>query len=69
MLGPDYYVDVHDYIKNAGHHKPSMLQDIEAKRRTEIDYINGKIIEYGERAGVPTPYNTTLRSLVKALET
>ncbi len=68
MLGPDYYIDCHDYIKDAGHHKPSMLQDIEAKRQTEIDYINGKIIEYGERAGVQTPYNTTLRSLVKALE-
>lgn len=68
MLGPDYYLDCLDYIKHAGHHKPSMLQDIEAKRRTEIDYINGKIIEYGERAGVPTPFNTTLRTLVKALE-
>ena len=45
-----------------------MLHDIEAKRQTEIDYINGKIIEYGERAGVLTPYNTTLRCLVKALE-
>ena len=69
MLGPDYYTECLDYIKDAGHHKPSMLQDIEAKRPTEIDYINGKIIEYGERAGVATPYNTTLRSLVKALET
>ena len=68
MLGPDYYLDCLDYIKDAGHHKPSMLQDIEAKRQTEIDYINGKIIEYGERAGVPTPYNSTLRSLIKALE-
>lgn len=69
MLGPDYYIDCLDYIRDAGHHKPSMLQDIEAKRQTEIDYINGKIIEYGERAGVATPFNTTLRSLVKALET
>jgi len=69
MLGPDYYIECLDYIRGAGQHKPSMLQDIEAKRQTEIDYINGKIIEYGERAGVPTPYNTTLRSLVKALET
>ena len=68
MLGPDYYLDCLDYINDAGHHKPSMLQDIEAKRQTEIDYINGKIIEYGERAGVLTPYNTTLRCLVKALE-
>ncbi len=69
LLGPDFYVDCIDYIKNAGQHKPSMLQDIEANRQTEIDYINGKIIEYGERAGIPTPFNTTLRSLVKALET
>ena len=69
MLGPDFYIDCLTYIKDAGQHKPSMLQDIEAKRQTEIDYINGKIIEYGERAGIPTPYNTTLRSLVKALET
>jgi 2-dehydropantoate 2-reductase len=69
MLGPDYYLDCLDYIKDAGHHKPSMLQDVDAKRQTEIDYINGKIIEYGERAGVPTPYNTTMRVLVKALGT
>lgn len=68
LLGPDFYIDCIDYIKEAGHHKPSMLQDIESKRQTEIDFINGKIIEYGERAGVPTPFNTTLRSLVKALE-
>jgi len=68
ILGPDFYPDCVSYIQDAGHHKPSMLQDIEAKRRTEIDFINGKIIEYGVRAGVATPFNTTLRSLVKALE-
>lgn len=67
-LGPDFYPFCVDYIKDAGHHKPSMLQDIEAGRRTEVDFINGKIIEYGARAGVPTPYNSTLRALVKALE-
>lgn len=69
ILGPDFYPDTISYIRNAGHHKPSMLQDIEAGRRTEIDFINGKIIEYGVRAGMATPFNTTLRSLVKALET
>lgn len=69
ILGPDFYPDCVSYIRNAGHHKPSMLQDIEAGRRTEIDFINGKIIEYGVRAGIATPYNTTLRSLVKAIET
>lgn len=45
-----------------------MLQDIEAGRRTEVDYINGKIVEYGAQAGVPTPYNAMIRGLVKALE-
>jgi len=67
-LGAEYYPYCIDYIRNAGHHKPSMLQDIEAGRRTEVDYINGKIVEYGAQAGVPTPYNTMIRGLVKALE-
>ena len=67
-LRPDFYPYCIDYIRAAGHHKPSMLQDIEAGRRTEVDYINGKIVEYGAQAGVPTPYNTMIRGLVKALE-
>ncbi|WP_027715221.1 ketopantoate reductase family protein [Desulfuromonas sp. TF] len=67
-LGPDFYPDCIDYIQTAGQHKPSMLQDIEAGRSTEVDYINGKIIEYAARAGMAAPYNTALRSLVKALE-
>ena len=67
-LGSDFYPYCVNYIKNAGNHKPSMLQDIEAGRRTEVDYINGKIVEYGAQAGMPTPYNTMIRGLVKALE-
>lgn len=68
-LGYDFYPYCINYIKGAGNHKPSMLQDIEAGRRTEIDYINGKVVEYGHQAGIPTPYNTMIRGLVKALET
>jgi 2-dehydropantoate 2-reductase len=67
-LGSNFYPYGINYLKNAGHHKPSMLQDIEAKRRTEVDYINGKIVEYGAQAGMPTPFNTMIRGLVKALE-
>lgn len=67
-LGSNYYPYAISYIKNAGNHKPSMLQDVEAKRRTEVDYINGKIIKYGAQAGIPTPYNNMIRGLVKALE-
>jgi 2-dehydropantoate 2-reductase len=67
-LGSDFYPYCVDYIRTAGNHKPSMLQDIEAGRRTEVDYINGKIVEYGAQAGMATPYNTMIRGLVKALE-
>jgi len=67
-LGWDYYTHAMDYMRHAGDHKPSMLTDIENRRLTEIDFINGKFVEYGDRAGVATPYNTTLRSLVKGLQ-
>ncbi len=67
-LGWDFYTYAMEYMGNAGDHKPSMLMDIEANRRTEIDYINGKFVEYGERTGTDTPYNHTLRALVKGLE-
>ncbi len=67
-LGSDFYPYCIDYMRKAGHHKPSMLQDIEAGRRTEVDYINGKIVEYGAQAGMATPFNTMIRGLVKAFE-
>ena len=67
-LGWDFYTYAMEYMGNAGDHNPSMLMDIEANRRTEIDYINGKFVEYGERTGTETPYNHTLRALVKGLE-
>lgn len=46
----------------------SMLQDVEKGRRTEIDVMCGAIIEAGARLSVPTPCNTTMFSLIKALE-
>lgn len=53
------------FLLKAGSHKPSMLIDIESGNPTEIDYINGKIAEYGRRFGVPVPFNTMMTSLVK----
>ncbi len=55
-------------IQTAAPPKPSMLQDIEAGRATEIDYINAAIVAKGKEHGVPTPVNETLVGLVKALE-
>jgi len=48
--------------------KPSMLQDIEAGNRTEIEAISGEIMRRGAAAGLETPFTTTLYNLVKALE-
>jgi 2-dehydropantoate 2-reductase len=48
--------------------KSSMLQDVEAGRRTEIDVINGAIVAAGKRAGVPTPHNQAMFNLVKGWE-
>jgi len=67
-LGWDFYPHAIEYMSKAGDHKPSMLMDIEAGRRTEVDYINGKFVAYGQRVGMETPFNKTLLSLVKGLE-
>jgi 2-dehydropantoate 2-reductase len=45
-----------------------MLQDVEARRRTEIDYLNGGIVAFGERLGVPTPLNETIAALIRGIE-
>ena len=49
-------------------HKASMLQDVEARRPTEIDYLNGGIARFGRELGVPTPLNDAITALVKGLE-
>jgi 2-dehydropantoate 2-reductase len=49
-------------------HKASMLQDVEERRPTEIDYLNGGIVRFGDEHGVPTPLNRAVWALVKGLE-
>jgi 2-dehydropantoate 2-reductase len=46
----------------------SMLQDIQAGRLTEIDYLNGYVMHLGNQLGISTPYNTTVYHLVKHIE-
>ncbi|MCY7834314.1 ketopantoate reductase family protein [Bacillus spizizenii] len=48
--------------------KASMLQDIEKKRKTEIDYINGVVPRLAEGTGISTPYNDMVVKLVKTAE-
>ena len=49
-------------------HKASMLQDVEAHRLTEIDFLNGGIARFGRELGVPTPTHDTITALIKGVE-
>ena len=49
-------------------HKASMLQDVEARRATEVDWLNGGISRFGRELGVPTPLNDTITALIKGVE-
>ena len=51
-----------------GAHKPSMLQDIETKRPTEVDAVVGAVVELGQVTDVPTPVCQTLYRAMKLLE-
>jgi 2-dehydropantoate 2-reductase len=48
--------------------RPSMLQDIENRRRSEIDVINGAVVRAAGQAGIAVPVNRTLVALVKVKE-
>jgi 2-dehydropantoate 2-reductase len=59
---------VDEAIAEAYDHQPSMLQDVLARRATEIDVLNGGIAAAGRRAGVPTPRHDCMVALVRGLE-
>jgi 2-dehydropantoate 2-reductase len=59
---------VRRHCRDVGAAKPSMLQDMERGRPTEIDAINGAVVREGLRLGVPTPYNQALLLLVRGRE-
>ena len=48
--------------------RPSMLLDHHAQRRSEIDAINGMVVELGRELGIATPYNETLSTIVRRRE-
>ena len=65
---PEELVDHAAKPEVAYDHKASMLQDVEARRATEVDFLNGGIAAFGRDLGVPTPLNDAITRLVKALE-
>jgi 2-dehydropantoate 2-reductase len=67
-FGEGFFEHCVNYLSTAGHHKPSMLIDIESGVPTEIEYINAKISFYGNQNDITVPLNTYLTLMVKAKE-
>jgi 2-dehydropantoate 2-reductase len=71
-LGIELHGDPRDLVQKGanapGKHRASMLQDVLAKRQTEVDFMNGAIVQWGEKIGVPTPLNKAMWELIKGRE-
>src|SRR6266550_7050401 len=63
-LGIELHGDARTLVQKGanapGKHRASMLQDILAKRQTEVDFMNGAIVKAGVQAGVATPLNNAV---------
>ena len=68
MKERDFITLTYDVARKTANNKNSMLQDIQKGNRTEIDFINGKIVSYAEELGVEVPVNKTLTYLIKGVE-
>ncbi|MCX6290344.1 MAG: 2-dehydropantoate 2-reductase [Bacteroidetes bacterium] len=55
------------YLRKGGDHFPSLAVDLINNRQTEIDYFNGKIVEYGKKHYVKTSLNLAFTNMVKAM--
>ncbi|MEA4896299.1 MAG: ketopantoate reductase family protein [Oscillospiraceae bacterium] len=62
----DYWLRVLDGLDPRG--KPSMLQDIEAKRHSEVELFSGTVLELGGKHGISFPVNQLLYDKIKAIE-
>jgi len=60
-------MNVHATRRGSAHY-PSMLEDVEAHRPTEIELITGSLVREGNRHGVPVPLHTAMYRLIKAKE-
>jgi len=63
-----FYDETLEYYRGAGHHMPSMRGDVEDGRRTETEFLNHRIAEYGAMHGVDAPYNRALANLLLCID-
>lgn len=55
-------------IPKFGSHYPSTAQDVMNKKTTEIETLNGAIVKYGKRLGIPTPYNECVAAFIQVIQ-
>ena len=67
---PKQFLDVFygRLVPDTAEHKSSTLQDITAGKRTEIDALNGAVIQLAQERGIAVPYNLAVYNLIKFLE-
>ena len=68
LLYDNPVAEMRAYAQSMGEHRSSMLQDVTHRRKTEIDAINGMVVQEGRRLGVLTPVNETLTLAIKTIE-
>ncbi|QLG60744.1 ketopantoate reductase family protein [Halorarum salinum] len=69
LTGGDARAALRTVVGETAGNRSSMFQDVRAERRTEVDAINGAVVERGRKHGLETPTNRTLAELLGAWET
>lgn len=65
----EYLTFLHDFqLPNTAEHHSSMFQDISSGRKTEIDFLNGAIVERAKEFGIEAPYNTFISEQIRFME-
>ena len=59
---------IHAVLAGAGAGRSSMLQDVQARRLTEVDTVNGAVVRAGDRLGVEVPINRAMVALIHGVE-
>jgi len=66
---PDNMLDeVTDVIRIVAENRNSMLQDLSKGKRTEVDYFNGTVVEFGKECNIATSYNEFVLNMIRFLE-
>jgi len=66
--GPGFVEMVRNFNQHAGPHKPSMLVDLENRRKTENEFLVRRIAEYADQKGIPAPMHRAMANIIDALE-